>query len=577
VTDSPTGALFADIEQSRTDAARAIIASQSNKRLIVAGPGTGKSFAFQECLKACGDKGLALTFIRNLVSDLAHELDGLADVFTLHGFCKHQMHRNAVAGLQTDWDYYPQLLELLVQDLQVLGRPDTQKDQLERCLHNLDNANGTVTDVLGCGGYYNAVSHTDLVFRVVKHFQDDDARIPRLPLIVVDEYQDFSLLETTFIGLLADKSPILIAGDDDQALYAFKNASARYIRELAGDEAYEQFSLPYCSRCTQVVVDAVNNTITAAKADGHLEDRLAKEFKCFLPSKLEESEAHPRIIHARCSVERRNAPYGGRYIAKQIREIPIDDVHESREDGYPTALVIGPKPFLGQAYETLKAQFPQTTLKVAPKQEVEILDGYRRIAENEASRLGWRIVMYCDPFDGDHAILDGVLSDDGDLALELPDAYRAPHMVVVALVRKLLDGEPLEADEEASLSSACGQPIGDITHALNVGDDDEVAAADEPGEDEPSIICTSLVGAKGLSASHVFVVGFNNEHFPRDASAITDEEICCFLVALSRTRKQCHLISCRRLGNERREASHFARWITDELENVNVNAAYFAS
>ena len=239
--------------------------------------------------------------------------------------------------------------------------------------------------------------------------------------------------------------------------------------------------------------------------------------------------------------------------------------------------MIGPKPFLGQAYEALKEQFPQTTLKVAPKQEVEILDGYRRIAANETSRLGWRIVMYCDPFEGDHTILDAALSDGDDLAPKLPDAYRARHMLLIVLVRRLLDGESLSTDHEARLSSACGQPIGDIKHALHVGDDDEEAIADDPGEDEPSILCTSLVGAKGLSASHVFVVGFNNEHFPRDASAITDEEICCFLVALSRTRKQCHLISCGRLGNEPRQASHFARWIADELENVSVNAAYFAS
>ena len=222
MTDAHADALLEDINQGRADAARKIIESQSKKRLIVAGPGTGKSFAFREGLKACGDKGLALTFIRNLVSDLAHDLEGLADVFTLHGFCKHQMHRNAVAGLQSDWDYYPQLLDFLVHDLQLLGRPDMQKVQLERCLHNLDNANGVVTDVLGCGEYYNAVSHTDLVFRVVRHFQEDNARIPQLPLIVVDEYRDFSLLETTFIGLLADKSPILIAGDDDQALYALR-------------------------------------------------------------------------------------------------------------------------------------------------------------------------------------------------------------------------------------------------------------------------------------------------------------------------------------------------------------------
>jgi ATP-dependent DNA helicase UvrD/PcrA len=47
-----------------------IVTSKSRKKLIVAGPGTGKSFTFRRVLEACEDRGLALTFIRNLVADL---------------------------------------------------------------------------------------------------------------------------------------------------------------------------------------------------------------------------------------------------------------------------------------------------------------------------------------------------------------------------------------------------------------------------------------------------------------------------------------------------------------------------
>ena len=567
------------IEQARTSAAQAVINSPSRKRLIVAGPGTGKSFAFQECLRACGDKGLALTFIRNLVADLAHDLDGLADVFTLHGFCKHQLHRNPVEGLQAGWDYYPHLLELLADDLHARGRSDVKKSDLERCLHNLEDDQGLVGEAMAIGEYYNAVSHTDLVFRVVRHFEANNSAIPELPLVVVDEYQDFSLLETTFIRLLSEKSPVLIAGDDDQALYAFKNASARYIRDLAEDATYEQFSLPYCSRCTQVIVHAVNAVIAAAKDSGHLEGRLDKPFECYLPSKLTESNAHPAIIHARCTVERKNAPYGGRYIAKQIAEIPPEDIQESRQAGYPTVLVIGPKPFLGQAYETLKKQFPQAVLKVSPNQDVEILDGYRRIAKDNESRLGWRIVMHCDPLDNADEILVSALEAGSVIVAGLPEEYRDHHLALVGLVAQLLAEETIDPEAQERLSAACGHSFTDIKREFDIedGDEDGQPHEDEPAEGEPTILCTSLVGAKGLSASHVFVVGFNDEHFPRDPSAITDEEICCFLVALSRTRKQCHLISCARLGNERRSASRFADWIDRELHKVRVDAKYLAA
>jgi superfamily I DNA/RNA helicase len=69
---------------------------------------------------------------------------------------------------------------------------------------------------------------------------------------------------------------------------------------------------------------------------------------------------------------------------------------------------------------------------------------------------------------------------------------------------------------------------------------------DELGGDEtdgPSVVCTTLVGAKGLSAEHVFIVGMNNGVFPKDPAAVTDDEVCKLIVGLSRTRKVCHLIS----------------------------------
>jgi superfamily I DNA/RNA helicase len=287
---------FDEIEQLRAEASGHIVSSSSDKKLIVAGPGTGKTFTFRQALLGCEGRGLALTFIRNLVRDLRKDLEDVADVFTFHGFCKHQMHRNPVAGLQKDWHYYPPLPKLIVHDLGLVGRQTTDRE-IDRALHTLDDSDGVISDSLRLGNYYNAVSHTDLVYRVLRHFEERHGEVPDYPLMVVDEYQDFSLLETSFLKLLSDKSPVLIAGDDDQALYAFKNAEARFIRELAEDDDYELFDLPYCSRCTDVVVSAVNNVLSAAIKIGHLKGRLDKPFACFVPDKHKDSEAHPKLIH----------------------------------------------------------------------------------------------------------------------------------------------------------------------------------------------------------------------------------------------------------------------------------------
>jgi hypothetical protein len=193
-----------------------------------------------------------LTFIRNLVADLQKDLGELADVNTFHGYCKYLMHRHDVAGLQSG-DYYPPLMDLVVDDVLTVENKVIDKRAIDAHFHNLDRSDGLIDAVLIDAEYYNAVSHTDLVYRVLGHFEANPESIPSYPLIVVDEYQDFSLLETTFIELLASKSPVLIAGDDDQALYMrLKHASPAFIRELARGDQYERFELPYCSRCPRM-------------------------------------------------------------------------------------------------------------------------------------------------------------------------------------------------------------------------------------------------------------------------------------------------------------------------------------
>jgi hypothetical protein len=175
-----------DVSEQRAEATNAVIASASAKKLIVAGPGTGKTFTFRRALEQCGGRGLALTFIRNLVGDLRAALEDVADVFTFHGFCKYQLHRHPVDGLNSGWHYYPRLLELTAYDLALVGNP-WSKDDLTRALHTLDEAGGEISEVLRLGSYYNAVHHTDVVYRVLRHFDRHKDEIPTFPLIVVDE------------------------------------------------------------------------------------------------------------------------------------------------------------------------------------------------------------------------------------------------------------------------------------------------------------------------------------------------------------------------------------------------------
>ncbi len=571
------------IAQERSEASDAIVNSDSDKRLIIAGPGTGKTYTFKKALSKAivdsgiADKGLALTFLHNLVADLREDLSDVADVFTFHGFCNLQMRRHAVAGLKEGWDYYPALIEIMAADLQLLGREEIKQNDIERCLHNLDDPDGVVRDALALGTYYNAVYHTDLVHRALTHFTDNKEGVPSYPLIVVDEYQDFSLLETRFLALLATRSKVLVAGDDDQALYAFKNASSRYIRELHADDDYENFELPYCSRCPAVIVDAVNDVIASARAHGNLEGRLAKPFRCYLPDKEAVSEAHPKIIYAQCSVQSKKTPYPGRYIADCIAAIPVEVIRESKAGRYPTALVIGDKPFITEVYEVVKEQFPQARMRKG-SDSLRPLDGYWRLAADARSRLGWRIITLSFEFDGRDALVRSALEASDDLAPELPDEYRDEHLEIAELVRRLRDGESLTNEQERQLSGAVGMDIAEIKKSLAIADADNLPETDaeEANEDAPTIQFTSLVGSKGLSASYVFIVGFNNDFFPQSPTAITDDEVCELLVALSRTRIEAHVVSCRHFSTGWLKESRFAGWIRPHLEPITVDKKYFA-
>jgi hypothetical protein len=75
----------------------------------------------------------------------------------------------------------------------------------------------------------------------------------------------------------------------------------------------------------------------------------------------------------------------------------------------------------------------------------------------------------------------------------------------------------------------------------------------------------------------VYVVGCNDDHFPQDPNAITDEEVCCFLVALSRTRKECVLVSCKLFGANLHAPSRFIDWIHPVVDELKIDAAWFAA
>ena len=181
------------------------------------------------------------------------------------------------------------------------------------------------------------------------------------------------------------------------------------------------------------------------------------------------------------------------------------------------------------------------------------IDGYRRLAIDSHSRLGWRIITLCFEFPEREELVRTALEADDDLVSELPDEYRDR----TPGDRRARPAPPRgRATHGGERNGSFRGPLAwrwrtsgrawpsPMTRSRREGDDEDADAE----EDAPTIRFTSLVGSKGLSASYVFIVGFNNGFFPRNPNEITDDEVCKLLVALSRTRVECHVVSCRRFG-----------------------------
>jgi len=189
-----------------------IISSESKKKIIVAGPGTGKTYTFSRVFESKGKgKFLALTFIKNLADSLSFELGENVETKTFHSFCKGVLHKQI--GMVS---IFPNLTAIIEYDASVLN---PRLSDFKSKFQNLEEESEEIRFFLDRGNYYQWLSFEDSVYRLYTILKEDKSILPSFDQIVIDEYQDFNALEVEFLNQLESKGPILIVGDDDQALY----------------------------------------------------------------------------------------------------------------------------------------------------------------------------------------------------------------------------------------------------------------------------------------------------------------------------------------------------------------------
>lgn len=529
------------VETELQAATGAVLKSKSKKKLVIAGPGAGKTTLFRKLLEQQNggrEKHLVITFVNNLKEDLERSLGDLSDVYTLHGYCQSMLHKHEALrlGLSANFVCYPKLISIIKKDWEWLENLDAPS--FIKKMRDLDIPKDHYDFYLSRSNYYDAVDFDDSVYRIYERLRADPSVVPVYDLVLIDEFQDFNKMEASVIAELARKNPITIAGDDDQALYSkFRSASWEYIRGHHDDGEYEVFYLPFCMRCPRVIVEAVNAIIQTARSIRALDGRIDKPYRYYEPKKGADSAAYPNIDLVRTTVQRGNANYFGKYIKKIIDVIPTAHAEEAAKSNEPLVLVIGSKPYLPQIEAHLVEVGLVTSSTTQDPSERET--ALALIAQNEASNLGWRLILAC----GDEKIARARVIEAAERGCNLIDIFpQAERDAILVEAKASLDVEKVELTEKSL----------------------------------EKIKLTSYEGAKGLSAQYVFLAGVHAGELPKDANNITDIEICKFIVGLTRTKKKCTFLITGRFGQDIRQPSVFINWIAAQSYNrILVNANYW--
>lgn len=514
---------------------QSILTSKKKNKLIVAGAGTGKTFTFSEVAKLnAGGTNIAMTFIRLLRNDMAISLGSCAEVRTFHEYCKKILHENRGGFL-----LYPKLTSIISEDAKCL---EIECVNFDDKFQKLDETGSEISFYLKRGDYYNAVAFNDSVFRMLRELQKDPDIICTFDQIMIDEFQDFNPLEVAFINELEKKGNILIVGDDDQAVYNTRFSTPHHLREKYQSGKYEIFELPFCTRCTEVIVNATNAILGKAEANGNLKGRIAKRYECFIESKDVDNNKYPHITTGHITTMGTVL----KFVRKRISEILPDEILDSwqKDKEYPTVLIVGKTQYLNPAFKYLSEEFTNITYKKSAKNEMTICDGYDYLSYNIKSNLGWRILM---PFLLDEDEVKSIIAKTESrtpLIELLPEELVKKQTKIISIISRLnKEGENndlIASELESLLEDSVLEEVKE--YFLSVENTEE-----DVDKTKPLILLISYQGCKGMSAGFVFMIGTNNGIMPQSVGNITDVEICQFVVALTRTKKKCYILSEERM------------------------------
>lgn len=273
--------------------AHSIASSPNPKIRVVAGPGTGKSFAMKRRVARLLEAGIAptkilpVTFTRVAAEDLHRELVGMGTPgcenlqgTTLHSLALRILMRNHVLGATgrtprplNDFEIKPLEADLgathggVRKVRKLLKAYEAAWARLQRDAPGFEQSpedKKFAQDVVTWLVFHRAMLIGELIPQLYDYLFLDPAAGERNEYshILVDEFQDLNKAEQGVIDLISQKSEICIVGDDDQSIYSFKHAHPEGIRDwIVTRPNADDLSLADCRRCPTTVVAMANALI----------------------------------------------------------------------------------------------------------------------------------------------------------------------------------------------------------------------------------------------------------------------------------------------------------------------------
>jgi superfamily I DNA/RNA helicase len=574
---------LADRRDFRDANARAVARHLAIRMLIVAGPGTGKSTLFKErilfWLEQDGSaKILALSFVRKLVADLAADVQNdttltneqkrQADASTLHKYARSVVEQNH--GTK-QWRFAPyfrvigQHWKNVVWDdaLLVQGQKDRTKyscKQFEEQLHDDEFDESAEWQALGncyfelCK-FYNAAGFADLILRAKDALAENPA-LNEHGFFIFDEYQDFNAAEENLLERITyTAKATLIVGDDDQVLYeTLKSGKASLIRAIYRATDSVNAMLPFCGRCDFHIARAASHFIKQSPDADCIK-------KIYLP--LSDAEGCKKVQVVACATPSTAVDYIKKFIQDHKAEIEKrkEDLAEGRaKDAY--LLILSPSREVN-FYKSHGARDELFNLVAAYRDEgrkfsdeyYKVLS-YYSLANYPLNNFTFRKVLHYEGVRGNEllALLRPCLAESKSFsalgAQEIKDA-----LAKAQKVRDILDSKEtikkkvetlakhIQIDDLKSLERDLERHGLDKQRieAIEHQDEEETELEEIQVKQMSAVELITIVGAKGLSADHVIIIGFDNVNM----NWVTRN---AFFVAITRARKSLHLITALKAG-----------------------------